>query len=494
MQGVSIVAKILERYWNRNILVHYDPDPDGVFAGHAVHEFLDYYSKPHQAYINRNRGHGVLLDTSDYTGYLIWNVDSGISWSRLKEIVDSGVSIISIDHHELEGTPDFKDNCTVNLTTDEIELMEQGLMYYCNEELGTEGVIINNQYEFEDKKYRFMSGCGVVLKVLEQLNPDFIKDEHIAWHGITLLSDSREIENEIARNILEHTYTTNIESTVTIKHITDGVGFNNFELGENTLDRTYIDFYLNPYINAMLRLNKGYEVISWFSGGDLKTKNAKEQQKEILKELKRRIVSAELDNLLLVNVEKLYSDRFEASNFIGLLANRLLVDGKTVVITCTYEGEFERGSVRGYHNSIDYRQMFEDAGLIALGHKGAFGLKSYKQEYSFWIKLDKQIGVENATAKSSYVIHVMRDLSKQRSFLKELAYENQFLRPFHKHYIKYTGLKFFPSTTRPEFQEYSVNGIPVKCFDDSINIRNGHILPSMSKGYLSLYLERIVTK
>ena len=137
--------------------------------------------------------------------------------------------------------------------------------------------------------------------------------------------------------------------------------------------------------------------------------------------------------------------------------------------------------------------MLEKAGLIALGHKGAFGLKSYKTDFNFWREIDRQIGVESEKAESTYTIHVMNDVSKERKLLKELAYQNQFLRPTYKHYVKYTGLKFFPSTIRDGFQEYSVNGLPVKCFNSDINIRNGYILPSMSKGHVSLYLEQIVT-
>ena len=340
LQGVSIVARMLNSYWAKKMLVYYDPDPDGIFSGHAVHEFLNRYNKPHEAYINKNRGHGVLFDLEKYKGYFIINVDSGVSWEKLKEIVDSGITIVSIDHHEIEGTPDLSQNNFDLLTESEKKLVKQGLLYYRNEELGSEGIVINNQYGFEKEEHRFKSGCGVVLEVLHLLDPEFFQEEHVAWHGITLLSDSREIENELARDILIKTYSIDIENTKTIKHITDDIGFNRFEIGDNTLDRTYIDFYLSPFINALLRLNRGFETIKWFSGGKLITKDAKEKQKQILAELKDRIVSVELENILLINVEKYPTDAFEASNFIGLLANRILVEGKTVIITCTLHGKF----------------------------------------------------------------------------------------------------------------------------------------------------------
>lgn len=491
VQGVSIVARILDANWQRQFVVYYDPDPDGVFAGHSVHEFLDLHKKPHFALININRGHGIIQDLSNYKGGVVINVDSGVSWDKLKELVDMGVTVVSIDHHEIEGTPSLEDNYLGLLEEGEKSLVKQGLLYYCNEELGSEGVVLNNQYSFEDNDYRFMSGCGVVLDVLNQLNPNFAQSEHTAWHGITLLSDSREIENPIARDILTKTYSTDIESTDTIKHLTDTIGFNKFEIGDNTLDRSYIDFYLSPFINAMLRLNMGYEAIQWFSGGVLRDTTVKEQQKRILTELRSRLVSAEMGNLLIANVEKYSTDYFEASNFIGLLANRMLIGGKTVVITCTQDGVFQRGSVRGYFNSTDYRGLFSEAGLIALGHKGAFGLKSYSTDTSFWDELDRKVGIEDEKAETTYQIHSMRNLASNRSKIRELAYENQFLRPFHKHYIRYTGLKCFPTTFKENFQEYTVDGIPMRCFDSEANIRNSYILPSMSKGYMSLYLERI---
>lgn len=483
---------MLERHWNKKIIIYYDPDPDGLFAGHSVHEFLTLYGREHSVFINNNRAHGILFDENRFKDYLVINVDSGVSWDRLKELVDKGVTVISLDHHEIEGTPSFEDNCLDDLTSSEKSLVEQGLLYYCNKELGTEGIVLNNQYEFEDKDYQFMSGCGVVLDVLNQLNPNYQTEEHVAWHGITLLSDSREIENQLAFEILKTTYGTDIYNTELIQHITDAIGFNTYEIGDPTLDRAYIDFYLTPFINAMFRLNLGYEAIRWFSGGTLLHTDVKEQQKVILQELTNRTTMAELDNLLLVNVEKKRNDYFEASNFIGLLANRLLSRGKTVVITCTYEGVFTRGSVRGYFNTVDYQSLFKEHNFIALGHKGAFGLKNFVMEQETWSSLDKQVGIENSKNKSTYVIHVVNDLSKHRKLMKDLAYTNQFLRPAYKHYIKYTGLKFFNTTLRDNFQEYSVNGIPVKCFDASVNIRNGYILPTMSKGYMSLYMERIV--
>ncbi|MEC2463463.1 single-stranded DNA exonuclease RecJ [Bacillus cereus] len=492
VKGVSIVAGMLDRHWDKPFNVYYDPDPDGLFAGHSAHEFLNLYKKSHYVYINNNRAHGILFDERQYNGHVIINVDSGVSWDRLKELVDSGVTVISLDHHEIEGKPDLVNNNFKYLNEQEKSLVEQGLLYYYNEETGAEGIVLNNQYKFEDPDYRFMSGCGVVLDVLNQLNPNYQTDEHIAWHGITLLSDSREIENQLAFEILVTTYDTVIEETSLISHITDAVGFNEYEIGNPTLDRAYIDFYLTPFINAMFRLNMGYEAIRWFSGETLLYTDVKEQQKLILEELKQRTTVVELENVIIVNVYKLQTDYFEASNFIGLLANRMLADGKTVVITCSYNGNFERGSVRGYHNTIDYQHIFKDFGFIALGHKGAFGLKNFLQASEIWDNLDKRIGLENENSESTYRIHNIKNIRNERELLKQLAYENQFLRPMYKHYIRYTGLKFFTVDFRDPYQEYKVDGLQVKCFNKEINVRNGFILPSMSKGYVSLYLERIV--
>ncbi|MGF2715235.1 DHH family phosphoesterase [Bacillus cereus] len=492
VQGVSIVAGMFDRHWHKPFTAYYDPDPDGVFAGKSSSEFLDLYGKKHEVYINANRAHGILVDAKEFAGRVILNVDSGVSWERLKELVDNGVTVISLDHHEIEGKPDLENNCFKYLTEQEKSLVEQGLLYYCNEETGAEGVILNNQYEFEDPDYRFMSGCGVSLDVFNQLNPNYQTDEHVAWHGITLLSDSREIENELAYNILVTTYETKIEETTLISHLTDAIGFNTYEIGEPTLDRAYIDFYLTPFINAMFRLNMGYEAIRWFNGETLLYTDVKEQQKLILEELKSRTTMIELENVLLVNVYKLESDYFEASNFIGLLANRLLANGKTVVITCSCNNQFERGSVRGYYNTIDYQAIFKDYGFIALGHKGAFGLKNFSLDKEVWDSLDKRVGVENESSESTYVIHTIRNLGKDKELLKDLAYMNQFLRPMYKHYIRYTGLKFFTVDFRDPYQEYKVDGLQVKCFNKEVNVRNGFILPSMSKGFVSLYLERIV--
>ena len=87
------------------VLVYGDPDIDGLISLRNLKTFLEselnLKSVPY--YCNSNRSHGFMLDLNSIEkGTIIFAVDFAITREEIKNIVDSGFDIISIDHHDVE--------------------------------------------------------------------------------------------------------------------------------------------------------------------------------------------------------------------------------------------------------------------------------------------------------------------------------------------------------------------------------------------------------
>lgn len=493
-------------------VVKYDPDVDGMFSGLFMEQFIkEKYHLNVPVSVNDNRGHGPIdlkMLPSSQSGtkelldipkdYGIINVDSSISEEMLNKLVADGHDILSLDHHELEYKQDVNNS------------EERVIFTQVNNSIG---MVLNNQYWCMKPEYQFQSGSGVVLSFLEAISPGFATDARIAMNGITLLSDTRPIEGNIARSILSTLYTYSpdaISSDPTIKHITETIGFNKYSLGPNSLDRVYIDFMLSPFINALLRFNKGYETIKWLNGGSLRMQQPRQMQQDVIKEMREQVSILDLNNIAIVTLTKDEFLPYDQSNFIGYFANRVVNEyGKTTAIAIFDDKtdapselldsknskKFIRGSVRGLRSSVDYRTAFSKMGMIALGHKGAFGLKSMQTQKSFWTQADKYIGLLEQTTKEEFSIVTIDNIKQQRDLLHRIATDNQYKRGPNKTYIKYTGNMVQTQKRSAKLVEYLVDGLLVKTFDVDLTPTTEHVYidPTIDKGYLKLYLVKLVS-
>lgn len=500
MRGIEVAKQLIEKgVEDDNIVVYYDPDVDGIVAGFSMERYLRrYYNYVPRVAINNGRGHGVLelecLRSSDVEydrenpntepfpkNATIINVDSGISSSRLKNLVDEGYNVVSLDHHELEYDIEGED------TNEQIKYSNNG--HY--------GLIINNQYSFENPAYHFQSGTGVVLTYIYNVDPSFIDKEMISFNAITLLSDSRDINNDIARNFLEILYSVKEQDAFWLYKVASKIGFNQYTLGEDILDRTYIDYKFSPYINAAMRLELGYETIQFINHLNIKLGDVKATQEQVMKELQARSMFEEFNNILLIRVPSYEQDWYNVSNFIGLLANKYLYKGKNVVIFSTHMNEtgsydFERGSFRGLYSGINYKGLFNEKGILALGHFGAFGIKNIILKPEFWEDLDSCVGVlqEDKPKKSIVKISNMkRDLDR----IRNIAYENMFKTAETRVYIKYKGFHIGVTKSTPKMVTYLVDELMVSVFDVNLDMRadTTYIEPVLDKGSLKLYAKTL---
>ena len=139
----------------------------------------------------------------------------------LISIVDSGLNIINIDHHYTGHTDLFK---------------------YTNSENNCSAVLINNQYCFEPEEQRFQSGAGMVYHTFNAIFPDYMDTQrNRALVGVSLLSDVREIENNLAASFLNDLYSWSDPYVDYLINLTQGEYKAAFGV-QRHLDRNYLDY------------------------------------------------------------------------------------------------------------------------------------------------------------------------------------------------------------------------------------------------------------
>ena len=184
--------------------------------------------------------------------------------------------------------------------------------------------------------------------------------------GITLLSDSRDIENEICRYFLHHCY--NYWEDTKYSEFITRFRTNDYNFGTTKIERNFIDFEFSPVINSLFRFNKGLLVID--------AVNKLEITDDLLeyKNLQRTLVDYLYDNTNFNEYPKLIQGVLDfksldcsnvipvsanVDNFVGLIASRAK-DGYTKTSWIIAEGDrpLNRGSVRGHDSSFDYMSIF----------------------------------------------------------------------------------------------------------------------------------------
>lgn len=460
-------AKRMLRYM-QDVIVYFDPDVDGCVSGWLACSLLSKMGIRYQWYINAYRSHDWTLPLEKVSGRDIIAVDFIITPEKLMELCDAGCNVISIDHH-------------VN--------RKQAIEY--SSDYGTEGVIINNQYDEEDSDSRYLSGAGVVFEAFIEMFPEFDTELNRSLVGMTLLSDIRDIENPLAEGYLYKLYIQRYKGY--IKYLIENtIGDKDYGFGLPRMDRNYVDFKFSPAINACLRFNRHDHVVKFFLGSHMLDLSCRGTQKELLKKANSLLKRIDYSNLRVCyffeNDFIEYGDVL--SCFVGLIASKNL-DGKRSVICYMISDEgggkyIKRASFRGNINGIDYQSAL--GGLFeCVGHKSAFGIKGLRANKETFMKANSICRLlEEKTNYTKKVIEVP-NLAMFNS--KKLAEDNMYCLSQNRTYIKYIGNVIKNKRGGGGFMEYSVNGIPVMCFDNSVDFENGLVLPILDRGIPTFYLE-----
>lgn len=475
-RGVREASNILSK--SDKILLYADPDIDGVTAYQLVRKVLITYNKSFQIYINENRQHGFKMtheQVEQLMGYTVILVDAGMTREELVYLTKNGVNIINIDHH--------------HLPYDE-------LVHVIDPITQCEGVIINNQYPFEPEDMRFLSGAGVVYYTFKAMFPEVYTYDEVALVGLSLLSDIRVLDSPLAKRFLQVTY--NHQSEYIDYLINLAKPERDYGFGKILFDRNFIDFTFSPKINALFRLNKGYDAIRIFEGsyinqGDL----------DVYRGIQKAITSVILENLQgeeLSNLTFKYVDSnlplpydYDITNFIGLACSQVSNGGKTTVLFVREDGKVKRGSLRGISDDVDYLSILRRHGFKADGHPNAFGIIEVDLANIDLEALNREIAYHEQGYEQRKYEGRLLPVENLSFFLSSkadgVADHNNYTRDNQRIFVRYTG----KNISRMDFgkvTKFQVDGVEVLCFDPNLTIETGLILPVKERGkYIKFYLQ-----
>lgn len=468
-KGVDINLKRLIHSFN-DVIVYFDPDVDGGIAGLLVCRYLAKHKIPFTWYINSNRSHDWTLPVEKVAGKNIIAVDFIITADKIKELVDAGCNIVSMDHH-------------VNRS----EFIEY------KTPIG-KGLVINNQYPFEKADSKYLSGAGVVFESLIRLDPEFDTIEHRALVGITLLSDVRDIENPLAERYLYYLYSH--KYTGYIRYLIENtIGEKDYGFGLPKMDRNYVDFKFSPALNACFRFGQEDMVVNFLLGRGYLDLRYREEQKQLVKDISAKLNIVDLPKL---RVAYFYEKDFEEyadvlSNFVGLVASKNL-DGEKSVI-CYMIGDnggtpyIKRASFRGNINGLNYQKVLSEY-FLCLGHKSAFGIKGIIPNKKTFIGANKACtSLEDDSTHETQIVDVVNLSFFVGNKARDIAEDNMYKLTQNQVHINYTGNCIQRKRAGGNYIEYEVNGIPVLCFDLSKNFEEDLIMPILDRGLLTFYLQ-----
>lgn len=473
-RGSEYIEDFFEnRFRGSEVLVYFDPDVDGLIAGYFACKSLHLRGIKFTWYINSNREHGFLLPLESVRGKNIFCVDFLMTEEEIKTLVDLGCNVLSIDHHDNSSS---KDNF---------------IEYSSN---GKKGIVINNQYTFEEESGRYQSGAGVVFEsLIPYLGDLFNNRENRALVGLTLLTDVRNIENINARLYLQELYTHPYKGY--IGYLLDNtIGDVDYTFGVPRLDRNYVDFTFSPIINSCLRFNRQDEVVEFILGSGVIDKTCHTKQKELVSKLNEsaRVIQFSNLNVVIVDSSVYKGTEYEGylSSFIGLLASKYL-DGKRSAIAYLVDGRnVGRASFRGRVNGLDYLRKLVKY-IDGVGHGPAFGIRGLHPSKKLFTLINEECKKleESEDFSVDYVkASNLSMLANSRAY--DMGVDNIYCLSQNRKFILYTGNNVKDRRSGAKYKEYSIDGVSVLSFDINLDPRKDFILPMVERGVLCFYLNK----
>jgi len=345
----------------KKIGILYDVDMDGICGGTIVHKYTRLISSEPVALINKGKIHGITEDVVNacikMKIELLICVDCGTNDIKYHKILeDKGIKVIILDHHEIEVE-------TLN------NVSKNTIIVNCKD-----GVYLNKD----------LSGTGVAYKFLKEvdckINTNKV-DRFKKYVGMSIFSDWCAMDSKENRYFASHLlYGVDKYPYFVTKFLNYGLNQNSFTFG------------VIPAVNALMRTNNNEvardifitksesEIDRLYDRSILSISEQRFTFEKLLKSIKVKL----LDEFSFTDITNVKTDKEFNKNLTGLLATKLKeMYKKPALVVYRNNGDL-KGSFRG--DGADFKKLFNDCGLLALGHDQAFGLLTTEKEFSNNIK------------------------------------------------------------------------------------------------------------
>ena len=517
----NIFLREINKGKNANILVYHDPDIDGLMSGTIVENYLSQLGIKSRNCINSNRAHGFRLtdeQLNSLKGGLIIAVDFSITKEEYDKILLAGVSLINIDHHEID-LPSY--NTSIDYVYSKCE--------------DAFGVILNNQYPCEPDAFRFLSGAGMVYYFIKFVSKNInvpVWADYGAMVGISLLSDIRDLESVNAYKFLNYTF--NLQSdflAYLVFLVTPEIksGLRPLSFGKPRLCREFVDFTFSPVFNSMLRANLSQTCVKLLKGDDQtwiymkrgdKILSYRNDQKDIIagiskemEESKNRLGNFTRDYscLSVYSISKDFTPKegYNITNYVGVACSQIKDEYKTgaIFVIDDKTNMSIRGSVRGAMDGVDYLSIFRRNNVPCAGHHNAFGILSCDVSKIDFEKINSEIEEEEQKFKGKKgdtrkvlevnslsvftggISNSSESKSSRNSQCRKICRVNEYSRDNHRIFVKYVGDKKNIKVNKisEKYTKIFIEDICVHSFDASLNIDNDFIVFGFENGNPDVY-------
>lgn len=382
-----------------NIGVLYDVDVDGLFSGYFIENYCQRMGRKVFRMMNKDKIHGldgnydnILKFINSNNIQLLFVPDAGTNdIESMKKLSQLGIKLVILDHHDIE-----------------VDIYEDDNV-----------VVINfNEESFLPK----LSGAGVTYRFIEQMNTHITPSLDISMYeqlvGITVLSDVCDMSDNENRYYVKKLYDNHYKFAL----------FNHFiSYGS---DRSLMSYTIIPYLNAMVRLNRGdvaMEIINNINDKKIIKRiigdnhnNVKRTQAELVDEMRDKGKILENDYCVI----HLRHDT-QGKVFNGLLANKLMAeyDKSALVVVYDKETNIISGSFRGQNFNFEVLKRY---GIKCMGHDQACGISAPKDIFMKFCQTIELLSSEKIDFNQiSYDIESLeKDLSNE--LLTKIAVYNEF--------------------------------------------------------------------
>lgn len=418
-EAVECFKKHLDNRDNISILV--DCDPDGYTSAAMIYLYIqkEYPDYPVSYIIHQNnKAHGLArMNSGDITipdgTKLLIIPDAGTNdTEQCNQLIDSGVDVIILDHHEMEEVG--KNN---------------------------RAIIVNNQVS-DNYTNKSFSGAGIVyefLRALDEIEWTTHADECLDLVALAQVSDVMDLRSFPTRYYVNQGFK-QIKNNM-FKALVEAQDYSM----NGKVNPTSVAWYVTPILNAMIRIGsyeerellfrafiEDYEEFDYKKRtGDIVKENIYDRAARLCKNTKSRQdkvrdkLYAELESMVDYNdkVSIIVAENTD-SGIVGLSAMKLADSIKRPVVVLRDIGKgILGGSLRNYDNSPieDLKELLNQTGLFkAMGHANAAGAEIAKKN----LQAAKDIlneQLKDVVYDSSYLCDFVLDFNElDIAFIKEI--------------------------------------------------------------------------